>query len=101
VLDAALTYQERRVLELIAHGLDAYTAAWHLRISAHTVKSHTKAIRRKLDAPTTAAAIGQWRRAHAPDPIIAAAVAQRRRLPPCPGAVQQRAPLAPSSRRTA
>jgi len=60
---AALTDQERRVLRLVARGLNNQEIAARLHISLNTVKTHLKHIFAKLDvSDRTQAAVWAWRR---------------------------------------
>jgi DNA-binding CsgD family transcriptional regulator len=52
-----LTARERQVLGLLASGLSPAEVARSLAITIHTTRDHIKAIRTKLDRPTTLAAV--------------------------------------------
>jgi DNA-binding NarL/FixJ family response regulator len=53
----SLTAREKEVLQLIASGHTAGSAATELGISEHTVRSHVKALYRKLDVSTRASLV--------------------------------------------
>lgn len=48
---------EAKALQAVADHGSAKGAAWHLGISPHTVKTHTKSVREKLGAVTTTQAV--------------------------------------------
>ncbi len=52
-----LTARERQVLGLLASGLSPAEVARSLTITIHTTRDHIKALRTKLDRPTTLAAV--------------------------------------------
>jgi DNA-binding CsgD family transcriptional regulator len=52
-----LTARERQVLGLLASGLSPAEVARSLAITIHTTRDHIKALRTKLDQPTTLAAV--------------------------------------------
>jgi DNA-binding CsgD family transcriptional regulator len=52
-----LTARERQVLGLLASGLSPAEVARSLDITIHTTRDHIKALRTKLDRPTTLAAV--------------------------------------------
>lgn len=58
-----LSPREREVLALLATGLRCRQAATRLGLSAHTVRTHVRAIYAKLGAGTTLEAIALARRA--------------------------------------
>jgi DNA-binding NarL/FixJ family response regulator len=55
--DRLLSVRERQVLGLLASGLNPAQAARALDITTYTVRDHIKAIRAKLDRPTTMSAV--------------------------------------------
>jgi DNA-binding CsgD family transcriptional regulator len=55
--EPALTARERQVLGLLASGLSPAEVARGLAITTYTARDHIKAIRAKLDRPTTMAAV--------------------------------------------
>ncbi|MGH9191985.1 MAG: response regulator transcription factor, partial [Acidimicrobiales bacterium] len=55
--DRLLSVRERQVLGLLASGLSPAQAARALDITTYTVRDHIKAIRVKLDRPTTMSAV--------------------------------------------
>ena len=55
--DGTLTRRELEVARLIAEGLSDMEIARHLHISEHTVHRHVANLRRRLDAPSRAAAV--------------------------------------------
>ncbi|HKA83693.1 MAG TPA: LuxR C-terminal-related transcriptional regulator [Acidimicrobiales bacterium] len=55
--DRLLSVRERQVLGLLASGLSPAQAARALDITTYTVRDHIKAIRAKLDRPTTMSAV--------------------------------------------
>jgi DNA-binding CsgD family transcriptional regulator len=55
--DAPLSARERDILTLTAEGRTGAQIAETLAISPHTVRTHLKNIRVKLDAPTITAAV--------------------------------------------
>lgn len=58
---AALTRSERRVLELLAQGLAPKQAAWELRVTISTVRSHIAAAKRKTGTRTLQQLVGTLR----------------------------------------
>ena len=55
--DAPLSPRQREVLTLVAEGVSGAEIAEVLGISTQTARTHIKNIRKKLDAPTAAAAV--------------------------------------------
>jgi DNA-binding CsgD family transcriptional regulator len=60
--DALLTPREREVLECVAHGATNAVVARQLMLSENTVKTHLRAILRKLHVTTRAAAVARYMR---------------------------------------
>jgi DNA-binding CsgD family transcriptional regulator len=60
--DALLTPREREVLECVAQGATNAAAARQLRLSEDTVKTHLRAILRKLHVTTRGAAVARYMR---------------------------------------
>src|SRR3981081_735697 len=60
--DALLTPREREVLECVAQGATNAAAARQLRLPEDTVKTHLRAILRKLHATTRGAAVARYMR---------------------------------------
>jgi len=60
--DALLTPREREVLECVAHGATNAVVARQLMLSENTVKTHLRAILRKLHVTTRGAAVARYMR---------------------------------------